>query len=404
MISNPVPTSPRFSPRSARSLAQTLKRYEALLIPLSIALGSRAILLVAADLFMRFILKYRHLALPFTGVFSVWQRKDALWYAAIAQFGYNYSPVAQSRANFFPLFPLLIHLFEPIVGIFPVSEPYELTGMAISWALFAGACVGLYRLTLDHFGRQVAIIAVTLLAVFPFSFYYGAAYTESIYLVLAVWAFVAIERDQWWIAAALAGIASASRPPGLLIGVCVIFAYLLDWYRTRHPLRINILALALTPLGTLAYMLYCWARWGDPLAYVKTSRAGWGGGQLQLNGVRFIAHVLRHAVSWIGTRDPNHIIVFFAILVMLGCLAVAPFTLRLLGPTYALFTFASIIAPIIDFPNANSLGRYMSVIFPLFMVLAYALRGRPILRWTLYIASSACLLLLAAFFIGYGLS
>ncbi|HEY7850976.1 MAG TPA: mannosyltransferase family protein, partial [Ktedonobacterales bacterium] len=348
MISTRVPTEKGSAATSPRALALSLMRREALLIPLGVALVSRAIVLVAADLLMRFATFHRHHALPFTGPIAVWQRKDALWYLAIAQSGYNYSPPAQLRANFFPLYPLLIHIFAPVFAIIPVGDPYALAGMAISWITFALACVGLYRLTLGHFGRTVAIGTVVLLAVFPFSLYFGAAYTESIYFVMVVWAFVAIEREQWWIAGALAGIACASRPPGLLIGACVALAYALDWLRTRHPLRLDILALALTPLGTLAYMFYCWVRWGDPLAYVKASEAGWNGGHLQLNGLRFIAHVLRHPLAWIGTRDSNHLLDMFAILLMLGFLALTPLVLRLLGPTYAFFAVASILAPILD--------------------------------------------------------
>jgi hypothetical protein len=107
-------------------------RCEALLIPLGVALVSRAIVLVAADLLMRFATFHRHHALPFTGPIAVWQRKDALWYLAIAQSGYNYSPPAQLRANFFPLYPLLIHIFAPVFAIIPVGDPYALAGMAIS--------------------------------------------------------------------------------------------------------------------------------------------------------------------------------------------------------------------------------------------------------------------------------
>ncbi len=415
MISDLATTKPRaiVKPAPKRpSWLQLLQRREAILIPLGIALISRIIVLVAADLILRFGLQRLQLKLlhvrhpqPFIGPLEVWQRKDALWYIIIAQAGYNYSPVAQSRANFFPLYPALIYLVAPVAKLLHSAEPYAVAGMAISWVSFAIACVLLYQIALRRFGKGVAIGAITLLCVFPFSFYYGAAYTESIYLVLAAGAFLAVERGNWWIAATLAGVASASRPPGLLIGACVALAYFIDWMRTRHPLRLDVLALALTPLGTLSYMLYCYVRWGDPLAYIKTSRAGWNGGHLQIGGVRYVAHVLRHPISWIGTRDPDHILAFFAIMVMLVFLAGTLLVWRLLGPVYALFTLASILAPILDFPSANSLGRYLSVIFPIFIVAAYVLRDHPRLRWTLYIVSLLLLVPFAVYFIaGYGLS
>jgi hypothetical protein len=53
---------------------------------------------------------------------------------------------------------------------------------------------------------------------------------------------------------------------------------------------------------------------------------------------------------------------------------------RLLGPSYLVFAVLSCVAPIFEFAVLSSTGRYMSVIFPAFMVLAYALQKRPTLR------------------------
>lgn len=387
------------------SIAQFCQRHQAVIIPASIALVSRLIVFIAADLIMRLALGHRHYGLPWSGPLSVWDRKDAGWYISIAQYGYTYSSRTGSRANFFPLYPGLEAIFGRVALALHLPAPYILAGMAISWVTFAIACIAIYRFTLNRLGRRVAIGAILLLCAFPFSLYYGAPYTESIYLALAAGAFLAMDQERWWIASALAGLASASRPPGLIIGACVALAYALDWWKTRHPLRLNVLSLALTPLGTAAYMLYCYVRFGDPLAYIKTSRAGWNGGHLQLGGVRYIAHVLRHPVSWIGTRDPNHILAAFAIFVMLMFLALVPFTWRLLGPVFTFFCLASIFSPILNFPNANSLGRYLSVIFPVFIVLAYLLRDRPRILAAFCMGSGIVLILFATYFIGgYGLS
>lgn len=393
---------------AATSRLQAIWRHQELVIPIGIALISRFVVLVAADLLMRFALVGRHHALPYTGPIAVWLRKDAGWYISIAQHGYVDTPQApylHLRANFFPLYPLLIHLVAQFFALFPLAHPYAMAGMVISWITFVVACVGLYRLTSRLFGPSVAVGTTLLLAVFPYSLYYGAAYTEAPYLALVVWAFVCIERGQWWAAGALAGLACAVRPPGLLVGACVALAYLLDWYLNYRPLRLNIMALALTPLGLFAYMFYCWARWGQPFAYVTASRAGWHGGHLQTGGLRFVAHVLVHTPSWLGTRDGNHLLDYFAILLMLGFLALIPLVWRRLGPLYALFTLASVAAPILDFSNANSLGRYLSVVFPVFMVVAFALRGRPRLLAALSVASGVLLILFATYFVaGYGLS
>lgn len=404
-----IPRGPQTGHTPPPSLAQRITRqmiqHRALVIPVAIALLSRAIVFVAADLVMRFVLVNRHSYVDqYTGPMSIWQRKDAIWYVSIAHSGYNYSPVAASTANFFPLFPLLVHIVQPVFAIFPLSDPYVEAGMLVSWVAFALACVGLYRLAAEHFGERVAVMSVLLLALFPFSLYYGAVYSESVYLVLAVWAFIAIEHRNWWMAGALAGLAGASRPPGLLVGACVGLAYLIDWYRMRRPLRFDILALALAPAGTAAYLLYCWVRWGDPLAYVKTSRAGWGGGHLQLTAVQFAVNVLRDPISiLVGARQTQIDVV--AIVLVLCFLALSVLVLRLLGPTYAFFAVASILLPVLDMPTVNGFGRYLSVVFPVFMVVAYLLRGRPWVAACLSVVSGVLLIIFAAWFIGgYGLS
>lgn len=404
MLSESPPREVNGAVVEARSRLQAIWRHQELTIPIGIALISRLVVLVVADLLMRFALVGHYFTLPYTGPIAVWQRKDAGWYLAIARQGYADTPLQpylHLRANFFPLYPLLIHLVAQLFALFPLAHPYAIAGMLVSWVAFAFACVGLYRLTRGFFGSSVAVGATLLLAAFPFSLYDGAVYTEALYLALAVWAFVCIERRQWWAAGALAGLACAVRPPGLLVGACVALAYLLDWLRERRPLRFDILALALTPLGLLAYVAYCWARWGEPFAYLTASRLGWHGGHLQMGGLRAVAT----ALSSFDASDGDHILTCLAILLSLGFLALIPIIWRRLGPVYALFTLASVMAPILDFPTLHSLGRYLSVAFPVFMALAFALRGRPRLLAALAAVSGILLMLCATYFIaGYGLS
>lgn len=68
------------------------------------------------------------------------------------------------------------------------------------------------------------------------------------------------------------------------------------------------------------------------------------------------------------------------VLAWVGCLIACYWVWRMLGISYAIYTFASAVIPLLDFTRLDALGRYMSVLFPVFIVLAYALRNRPVLR------------------------
>ncbi|MEO7003520.1 MAG: hypothetical protein ABI068_16985 [Ktedonobacterales bacterium] len=374
-----------------RTVTQLWATYRWMTWPLVIALGVRMLVFAAVDYRIWRLNPHQF------GLLSVWNTKDSIWYISIASQGYNYSPVSASRVNFFPLYPLLVRLFQPVAALIDPRDAYMLSGMAISWITFAAACVLLYRLVCDRFGARTALGTILLLATFPFGYYYGATYTESLYLLLAVMAFLAIERQQWWMAGVAAMLVGAERPPGILIGVCVALAYALDWWKTRHPLRPDVLALALTPLGLFAYMLFCWVTYGNPLAYIITSRAGWGGGHLQSGAVIMAMQTLLHFGS--NQIFTIYVVVFIAMLAL-----VAP-TFRLLGPVYALFVVASIVAPLLDFSMLQGLGRYESVAFPVFIIIACALQRWPvtvILQWVMSAVGLYLMYTYAVEFIRFG--
>jgi hypothetical protein len=218
--------------------------------------------------------------------------------------------------------------------------------------------------------------------------------------VLAFWA---AERHSWWVAGGCAGLASAARPPGVLIGLCVALMYVLNWLRARPELRWDVLALGLTPLGLIAYMLYCWARFGDPTAYFKASATGWGG-HPHFKGVEEVMRLLIHPNDWFAGRNENLLFVLYFVMLIVVLASCIPMW-RLLGSSYVIYALGSSLAPIIELDNLNGNGRYYSVIFPTFVVIAYLLRNRPIVRDGVLVAFALLLAFATIGFTGgYGFS
>src|SRR5436190_21868532 len=84
-------------------------------------------------------------------------RWDAVWYLAIANDGYRES----RRAAFFPLYPLLVAVLEPL------TRSAVVAGIALSLAALLVALTVLHRLAVLEIGADAAGAAVVLLAVFP---------------------------------------------------------------------------------------------------------------------------------------------------------------------------------------------------------------------------------------------
>jgi hypothetical protein len=336
----------------------------------------------------------------FPGMLEIWLRKDAHWYTQIAIRGYYNVRGLPLTANFFPLYPLSISIVQHLTGVFFGSNSYLFASMLVSWVAFLVACVLLFRLVLDRFGEQTAYLSVLLLGIFPFSFYFGAPYTESLYLVCILVAFLGIDRGNWWLAGTGALLAGSSRPTGLSVGFAVIVAYGVDWFRTRHRLRWDLLSLGLVPLGVVAFALYCWVHFGDPFSYIKATSAGWQG-HLQIAGLQYLIRVLVHPQVWL---HGSLLDVINSVLILIFLAACYPIY-RLLGLSYLVFALLSCVAPVFEFSVIRSSGRYMSVIFPAFIVLAYALRTRPVLRDMTIIAFTLLLAVCVTGFAGgYGFS
>lgn len=210
-----------------------------------------------------------------------WQQYDALWYTLIATKGYWPNATA-----FFPLFPLLIH-----IGIAVTGAKYAwFVGMVINNFATLIGCIGtvffVFQETRD---RDDARRGLLLLLCYPLAFFLAAPYTEGLLLATASWAFWAMRRGNWWVAASCVFLASVSRPTGFALYPPLLFEFarqnhwgqdLIRWHDARLWLRKRVLpGLAVVmsvPLGFGLFALYCWQQFGDPLLWIHVDQTYFG--------------------------------------------------------------------------------------------------------------------------------
>jgi hypothetical protein len=196
-----------------------------------------------------------------------WNRWDAGHYVRIAESGYHLGP---GFPAFFPLYPLLIHVADPVLpggGL--------VSALVVANVAAFGALAVLYRLAEYEFGPAVAQRASWYLAAFPMSFFLFIGYNESLFILLTVGALYAGRRGHWWLAGLLGGLSSATRLFGVLLMVPLAVEYLRQAGRRPRRIRLDVLALGLVPLGVAGYSLYCMVELGNPLAF-STAQDQWG--------------------------------------------------------------------------------------------------------------------------------
>lgn len=316
---------------------------------------------------------------PLTLALDSGVRYDALWYARIAQHGYSYSTHHQSSIAFYPLYPLFIKVVSLVIGNVYVA------GMLLSTAFFFVAVVLLYRWLWAVRMEEHAVWATLLLLLFPWALFFAAMYTESLYLALAIGAFLALERRRYGWAMLCAFLIALTRPTGILVVPCMAVLLVQQHERSWEAWSAPVAGV----VGLGAFGLYQWLLFGTPLASAKAATVPpWSRGLEQAISDMQL-HARPHFPAW-------YIVAMLAVAILM--LLPVPLVYRRLGPAYALYALLVIVMPAAS--GLISIQRYAVVDFPVFVALA-TLRNRLVPFGLILIGAIFLVFFTAAFEAGW---
>lgn len=296
-------------------------------------------------------------------------RFDAAYYLDIAAHGYG--SFSSGKVAFFPLYPALIRLFTPVF-VTPV-----VAGVVVSLGALLLALVLLYRLTELELGPRAARATVLLLAFAPVSFFFGAVYTESLFLMLSVGAVLAARRDRWALACALGALATLTRPTGVLLALLLAPASA----RARGRIEPRLAYVLVLPAALVAYLIALHLA-GYPWLAPFRAEGLWGRATVGpvmgvlagvWQGVKGTLHIARGAPIYAPSVTGAFSIWAENVILLLDLIAagvVLVWCWRRMALEYALYALAVLLVflstPTIGEP-LMSLERYALTAFPLWM-------------------------------------
>ena len=336
-------------------------------------------------------------------------RWDAVWYLTIADAGYGEAD--SPRSAFFPLYPLLVRGLAELGG--GSRGAILVASYLVALAALVAALFFLHRLVALELGRPLAGPTLVLLCTFPASFFLGAPYSESLFLLVSVGAFYAARTGRWAWAGVAAAAASGTRSAGVLLLLPLLIIYLYGPRADRaeeitrtgrgwrsslspaHALRADAAWLLLAPAGLAAYMAYLGLAYDDPLAFSSAQGfwtrefagplggaweglvAAWAGARQLLSGSRDV--VFFQAAGGDPFRVAAHNLLLFGFLAF--GLTAAVGVLRRLPFAYGAYVVTALMLPL-SYPSGPqplmSLPRFLVVLFPVFMWLALVCEERRI--------------------------
>jgi Mannosyltransferase (PIG-V) len=349
---------------------------------------------------------------PF-GTMNLWSHWDGEHYVALALGGYLHPPDYVSPA-FFPLYPLLMRSFAELFGG-PLSlGVLSLWGVLISLVCLPFALYFIYHIALQSFSENTAKSTVLILAFFPTTFFFNAAYTESLFLALSAASLWALRvRKDLLLGCTLAAFATATRNVGIFLLVPLAYEWMRGGVGREYGWWRGLACMALAPCGLGVYSAYLWLRSGNPFLFYS-AQGYWS--RSPTDPSTLVTDIFAEAYEGLkelflpksptdstledlmgrlnGTTDAyNLLFLLFAVTLLVLGLRMLPFSVSayaFLLVVPAIF-FGKPDTPLMAFP------RYVLVAFPLFIVLAVLLKNRRKLTVWLALSGVASLVLCAEF-------
>ena len=192
---------------------------------------------------------------PIIGSLTAW---DGTYYLGIAEDGYHAEFEDFPDYAFYPGYPIVVRAAMWLTG-----GDAGLAAVVAGNLAFFLALVALYALSVRHLEPVKAVLSLWFLSLAPGAIAYALSYSDSLLLLFAACAFLAMETRHGWLAGIALALATLTRVPGILLGLPLLM--LIIERDGPRPTR-AWLPLLLAPLVLLGFYGYLWWLTGDPMA------------------------------------------------------------------------------------------------------------------------------------------
>jgi hypothetical protein len=324
-------------------------------------------------------------------------RFDAGWYLTISRRGYAYNgdDLVQQPIVFFPLYPFIARAIAAVTGL-----PHEAALLIVSNVAILIAIPLTCKLIRDEYGDRVALYAIALLSFFPTALFFSTGYAESLLSLLIISFFLLLKRDRFFLAAACAGLAAATRPTGIVLALPLLWQIWAHYSGGRkRQAAYTVACIVIATSGLWLYVLYLSLTFHSPFAFITGQQAWFNESKVGdynypmrlLLPFRFLGSILR-AGPYPISFDPWFFFSFFVLSIVFR---------KKLPATYTLFSLGILLLPYFAFGGIfrmRSFTRYAMLAFPVFIIMADLLKNKRRLFIALTMMFAALMFYYTVFF------
>ena len=290
---------------------------------------------------------------------------DTSHYLYLAENGYQ---KGQMSCNFFPLWPGMIRLAS-----FLFLGHSLIAGLVLANVLSLAAFVLLHGF-LKQKDPVLADGALFFLCIFPGSVFYLFAYSESLFLLLGVLFFIFLFQKKYLEAGLSAFLLTLSRPLGLTVILVVLYEFIQCCRREKLSWRHFVFLLSV-PAAVFVYLILMHAQTGNAFEFLNVQQ--FYAAKHSVSGLLNFKDFFRDYISFKNFHgDVDSFFDRFLFTIFICSLPVIwKYDKRFFWFTLPL----GILPPLTG--SFMSYTRYLSVIFPFFVMMADIFSKSPILRF-----------------------
>lgn len=312
-------------------------------------------------------------AFSFIRSLSVW---DAQWYLRIADAGYPPKVVFDQHPDprymgaltyaFFPLYPLVLAVFNVLF------RNIEITAFIVTNLFLIANFVSLYYIFTKLFSKEIAVRAIFLLFLFPFSIFYRSFFTESIFLLLLAWYGYFLVKQKWFLSAVMGALLFVTRPNGLFLVLIYLYSLVkgivhkkTKWYKAMLYVLLSLVPMAL-------WCWYCFQLTGNPFYWHKVQSVWYSSPSIGATFARNMQHIAGFFDYPLHSSRESQI----DIIVLFATAGLLVWSKRYFKkyPQLWWISFMIFITPLLV-KDMMSYSRYQIISYPLFIFLASKLTG-----------------------------
>lgn len=192
---------------------------------------------------------------------------DAPHYLYLAEHGYTAMGDKANLIVFYPLYPVLIKLFQIFL------RDYFVSAVVVSNLAFILASCVFYELLRLDFKKEQSFYGLLLMLAAPFTMFYSAVFTESVFILCTVLClyFIRTKKPLWM---AISGfLACLSRTQGIILVVCALMPVAADLIKRKKCNPRELVGALCIPLGFLTYLLMNQILFGNWFQYLEFQAA-----------------------------------------------------------------------------------------------------------------------------------